>query len=172
MLAFGYFSRQAASCVLYYRLSVQAEVVRAGEVTKENHKECVTYLNNIRALRKICVRPRSPSPLVQRVLDLRRGISQGESATWGTNAERARFRHSVFGMVRRLGVIHIFLTLSSDAAGTYVVCVNGGELTLNWSTPLMPISYQAKPNAAELLDATRINAQNTTIRSHDCLSNK
>jgi hypothetical protein len=32
------------------------------------------------------------------------------------------------GMMRRLGILHVFMTLSPDAAGTYTVGINSGEV--------------------------------------------
>ena len=97
-------------------------------------------------MQKLGVRIPAPPDDVQRVLDLRRGIARGESATWGSNAERARARHDILGMVRRLGIVYVFMTLSPDTAGTYTVGVNSGQID---SATVSVINAHLLPNRTE-----------------------
>ena len=131
LMAFNCLARQASQRSLYYQLRVNREALTAGQVNDAVIRQCLEYQDKLAAARKLGVKDPEPPGDVRRVLNLRKGIVSGEAAFYGSSAERSNARHKLFGFVRRLGMFQLFLTLSPDSAGTYVIGINSGNIDPN-----------------------------------------
>lgn len=128
LLAFDYLASESARRALFVKLHVSTAALKAASISNATLRTAIDYYNYLEQMKARGLKPCRPPIDVQRVIELRRGLFVPESAYYGSNLSRMRARNDLFGILKRLGPMQLFFTVSPDSAGTYSIAIKSGSV--------------------------------------------